>query len=141
MSSTKGTIFTMTGTKRAGLILACFAVATMNLGWAADQAPVLQTATDPQVELSRLKAAMAEQQKVIAQLKATLEAQQKMLEQVSALATAASVAAQHTPPANVAVMASSTPMAAPMPAPAPRSDFAPPMPAAPTPQPAEPANP
>jgi uncharacterized coiled-coil protein SlyX len=130
MNSFTGRIVQMNRVKRTGLVLSFIAVASMNLGWAADQNPAPQATPDSQVELQRLKAALAEQQKVIEQLKATLEAQQKMLEKVSATATAASLAAQHTPPANVAVMASATPMAAPMPAPAPRVDYAPPMPQA-----------
>src|ERR1039458_4869273 len=142
MTSTNGRIFKMNRVKRAGFVLSCVAVATMNLVWAADQAPAPESGADARVELQHLKAAMAEQQKVIEQLKATLEAQQKMLERVSAMASAASLAAQHTPPPNVAVVASATPMAAPMPALAPRPDFAPPLPAAPTPQAmAEPASP
>jgi hypothetical protein len=129
--STKGTIVQMNRMKRAGVVVSCVAMATMNLSWAADQVDQAPEAgADSQVELRQLKAAMAEQQKMIEQLKATLEAQQKMLEKVSATATAASFAAQHTPPASVAVMASSTPMAAAAPAPAPRPNYDPPMPQA-----------
>jgi uncharacterized coiled-coil protein SlyX len=127
--SHKEGFFTMNRTQRAVVLLVATVAVAMTPAWSADQAAAPQAGTDAQVELQRLKTAMAEQQKVIEQLKATLEAQQKMLEQVSATATAASMAAQHTPPANVAVTASATPMAAATP-PAPRPNYVPPMPQA-----------
>ncbi|MBZ5619030.1 MAG: hypothetical protein LAQ69_09950 [Acidobacteriia bacterium] len=70
--------------------LSCLAVTMLNPAWAADPpaAPASPAATAAPVDLTKLKAQLDEQQKLIEQLRAALETQKKMLEQAGLSASA-----------------------------------------------------
>jgi hypothetical protein len=109
-------------TKRAGFLLSCVAVATMNPGFAADGPPAAApaTGTDSAAEFFRLKTQLDEQQKQIERLRAALEA-----------LTKASEDSQHVTPRNLGQIVSTTPMLPPgSPAPAPSPSYNPPKPQA-----------